>query len=450
VAVKLAVQSTFSDKGMRKAKGSIAGLDKYARASFKRIAGYIAGAFAFTKIVGFVKNATGAYFQQQQAVEGLRQALASTGEATDENMAKLQKVASALEVVTRAGADSTLALMTLGKSLGIATGNLDEAATAAIVFNKRFGINAETAMRGLASAFRGNAQLLSRYIPQLQGVTDANQAYNIIMMTSSRLLREQAELGMTTAERAKAVQAAWSSLTVELGAFIVESGLAEDVLDTLLFALEDIQEVGLAEWFEDTFPALDEFIDRVVGLLRYLGMLQDYVEEEWMTPKSTEQKVNDVIGTPFVGETEADIWARMEKRKAEAAKVMQQPELMGPPAPSERDLELQQPELMGPPAPSERDLKRAGRRDERRRRREERAARASALIASLRGELETPQGGEAGGGIDRQAGGQRLGIGELFERAYDGIMQKKEPTGTADDPIHVTLLNPEDVNTGLA
>ena len=519
MAVNLRVNSTFSDKGTRKAKDSITGLDKHAKASFKRIAGYIAGAFAFTKIVGFVKNAIGAYFQQQKAVEGLRQALKTTNDATDANMESLQKVASALQVVTRVGDETSLEYMILAKNLGVATENLDEAATVAVTFNKAFGKDSRTVLEGFARAIRGNTSQMAEYIPELRGVTDANQAYNIIIGKSSALLREQAELGMTTAERARAIQAAWGDLTEELGAFIIESGLAEDVLDTMLFTIEDIQEVGFAKWFSDTFPALDGFIDRVVSLLKHLGMLQDYVEQEWMTPKSTEQKVRDVIGTPFVGETEADIASRMGKGKpnaealerqsyADAAKVMQQLEagaitleqaidqmpknitidVEKIPEENIPDLEIsnirelfiamqrgtlkieeaaekfpefiqigeaptlpeveEQPELMGPAAPTDRQARAAQRRTERRIRREQREEEARRLIESLRGGRAKPDGEDE---IIRPEGGQRLSAGELFERAYGAAAtEKKAPLGTQSDPLYFILGNPEDISEGLA
>jgi hypothetical protein len=403
MAVSLKIQSDYSDKGTKRAKSSLSGLERHGISAFKKMAAAFVGIFAFSKIKNFVTGSIAAFGAQEKASKELALALETSGVSADEFLPKLSKVASALQVITRVDDDAVISIMALGSSMGITADNLDEAATAAVAFNKKFGIDLKTGMRGVALAFQGNTQQLGRYIPALRGIKDAGEAYNVILGMTNNLLKEQSGLQGTNLERVAAVKAAWSDLTERFGEFFIKSGGITDILDEVLFALEDIQASGFKKWIEDTFPTLAKWAEM-------LGIVAAGIEDI-NTPKTRAQKANDIFGTSRAGGmTEADVFsARGGGNPAQAA------------------------------AAADKQL----RREEQRARREERMAKALADLTALQSGM-----GTANTSITpaTAASSRSLSIGDLFEMVSG---PKSKPGESPANPIYTQEVDPEAVG-GLA
>lgn len=442
MATKLKVVSEYSDKGLKRAKSDIGAFGRYTSGVFKQVGGVIAGVFAVRSIINFVKTSIGAYFRQEKAVESLRQAILASSEAqdilndktkgfsearkfADDYTSRLQKAASALQVLTRVGDEAIMEIMAQGAQMGVAAENLDEYATAVLMVSKTTKQGLREIAKQVKDQFAGQTNELTKLVPGLEKATTAQDRYNAIMAFANDRMREQTELSLTNAERALAVQAAWSDLTEQIGAFFIESGLAQNVMDELLFAIEDIQAVGFGAWFEETFPALDGFIDRLVGILEALGMLDEKINTR------RDMEVN-LTGTRMgVGLTEAEV-ARGVGRPPEQRTRQQIKASM-------TELERRR---------STRDAERQARREEREARKAQRLEEARAILEAMRSTFTRRPPPPPPTATTTTTGGQALSAGDLFERAFGATVAAAN--GTRQNPYFVILNNPEDINTGLA
>jgi len=129
---------------------------------------YAAAAAAIAGVVMIGKKLLSAYAQQEMAEKKLAGALRATGQYTAETQQEFLDFASGLQRVTKYGDEATLQLSQLAISMGLTTEQAKTAVKGAIGLSAAYGIDANTAMRGVSLALQGQYTLLNRYIPTLR------------------------------------------------------------------------------------------------------------------------------------------------------------------------------------------------------------------------------------------------------------------------------------------
>jgi hypothetical protein len=131
---------------------------------------------AFRALTRIGKDLVQSYAEQEQAEAGLAAAIRATGGDVEETMARYSGLANAIQRTTTVGDEVALGLMQQARSMGVADERMEEATRGAIGLSKAFGVDMNTALRGVALAYEGNFTQLSRYIPALRGAkTDAER-----------------------------------------------------------------------------------------------------------------------------------------------------------------------------------------------------------------------------------------------------------------------------------
>ena len=229
--------------------GAKAGLDSFAKSAAqvgKRIAvGFLAAGAA---LAGFAAKGLKAYAVQEQSVKSLTASIEAYGESSAAAIPKLKDVASAIQVVTGVADEQTLANMSLMRSLGVETAQLEAAAKGAIAL-ERANMGSDQAARAMAAAMQGNFEMLTRYIPALKGVTDETEKATLV---NDFLTRGYA----ATKAELDTVGGQWDALKGNIGdaweaagEWISQNANLVEMLKTAQNAVKEFVDSGkIAEW----------------------------------------------------------------------------------------------------------------------------------------------------------------------------------------------------------
>ncbi|MGZ0657105.1 hypothetical protein ACWPKS_15990 [Coraliomargarita sp. W4R72] len=120
------------------------------------------------------------YAVQENAERELAAAIKSTGGEVDTLLAKYKALGSEIQAQTIIGDEQTLGLIATATQMGITSDQMETTIKGAIGLSKAFGLDLTMATRASAAALQGNTSLLTRYIPQLQGVTDESEKLRLV------------------------------------------------------------------------------------------------------------------------------------------------------------------------------------------------------------------------------------------------------------------------------
>ena len=175
--VKFSADNKPLEKGVKKAKKTVGGFGK----SLKKIAGLMAGAFAFKKIADFVSSSVKAYDIQIQAEKKLERQLISNGKTSRATLTDYKKFASELQNITTVGDETTLGLLQLAESMDSI--DAKKATKGTIGLAKAFGIDLRSALKMVVLAEKGDFTMLQRYVPALRSATTAVEKAAIVQKT---------------------------------------------------------------------------------------------------------------------------------------------------------------------------------------------------------------------------------------------------------------------------
>jgi len=132
-------------------------------------------AFAFNNLVATARNIGAAFSSfinasniQEKALAGLKSALAVTGENAQTAIKSYEKLATSIQKTTTIGDEQVLELARLATNMGIVNTKREEAIKGAIGLAQAYGIDLQTALKGVALAYEGEFSQLGRYIPALR------------------------------------------------------------------------------------------------------------------------------------------------------------------------------------------------------------------------------------------------------------------------------------------
>jgi hypothetical protein len=133
-------------------------------ASVKGLGVALAGAFAVSKIAGYLKDSAKSAMEAETALNQFSSALRQIGQLTQENVSKFDSFAKALERTTGVSGDLIISNASVLASLGGLSGQgLERATTAALDLAQALQIDVGTAFDLVAKASTGNTASLSRY-----------------------------------------------------------------------------------------------------------------------------------------------------------------------------------------------------------------------------------------------------------------------------------------------
>lgn len=103
------------------------------------------------------------FSEAEDAANDLAASLFNTGDATTENISKFRDYAATIQQLTKFDDDLVTSTMAMGHNMGIQTGQLEMATTAAVGLSAAYKMDLQTAMTLVAKASQGQTSALSRY-----------------------------------------------------------------------------------------------------------------------------------------------------------------------------------------------------------------------------------------------------------------------------------------------
>lgn len=198
------------------------------KSSASFVKGLVAGGAAaaasyvsFRALSQLIGSSVKAYQEQERAERLLAAALKASGEVVESRLPGLKRFASSIQAVTTVGDEAAMDLTRLAYSFGLSGRQAEEAVKGAIGLSQAFGVDVQTALRGVANAYGGNYEQLSRYIPALRTATteaEKNAALQKAMADGFTLAKENAK---TSGGQIDQLANAYGDLKETLGAIIL-------------------------------------------------------------------------------------------------------------------------------------------------------------------------------------------------------------------------------------
>ena len=132
-----------------------------------------------TAVAGLAVKAIHAFSPQEAAEKSMEAALRAYGDEVEENTKKVREFAAAIQDETGVADENAIARAAKLRMLGVETGQL-EAATKATIALKSAGMGEEQAIRAIASARKGDFQMLQSHIRALRTATTEAEKANIV------------------------------------------------------------------------------------------------------------------------------------------------------------------------------------------------------------------------------------------------------------------------------
>lgn len=145
---------------------------------------------------------------QLQAERSLGAALRFAG--NEDALGGLQEYAKELQGITTVGDETTLSMLQVATSMGLAPEQAKVATREAIALSKGFGIAERSAIRYTAGLAEGDTTMLNRYIPTLRNVEDQSERVAL----AHKLLGDAFQIAV---EEAEAGLGPWKQIKNELG-----------------------------------------------------------------------------------------------------------------------------------------------------------------------------------------------------------------------------------------
>lgn len=164
----------------KKSKEAGRGFKDFTSAVKANIGVIAAGAGTVIGIVVAINDLTQAYKEQEQADVKLQAAIRATGGDVEQLTAQYKAYASEIQAVTTYGDEVVQNLIAQAKYMGVADDKVKEATEGAIGLAEAFGIDTNTALKGVANALEGNFSQLERYIPALRSASTEAEKHAIL------------------------------------------------------------------------------------------------------------------------------------------------------------------------------------------------------------------------------------------------------------------------------
>jgi len=160
----------------------------------------------FQMIGGSISPLIAASNQQETATNSLKAALTTLKQATDGNIKSYQQFATLMQNTANVGDEVVLGMLSLATSMGIVENKRKDAVKGAIGLSKAYGIDLQTALKGIALAYEGEYSLLSRQLPALRAAQTETEKLAVLqkaMADGFDIASAQAKTGAGAIEQLK-------------------------------------------------------------------------------------------------------------------------------------------------------------------------------------------------------------------------------------------------------
>tara|TARA_Y100001937_G_scaffold38865_2_gene55288 strand:- start:38 stop:1723 length:1686 start_codon:yes stop_codon:yes gene_type:complete len=177
---------------------------------------------------------------QAEAVNKLNNALATTGQFSQEASRDLQKFASDLQSVTRFGDEALIGQMAFAQSMGASAEQSKEIVKAATDMATALDIDLNSAVRNISKTLGGYAGELGEVIPELKGLTKEQlQAGEGVALLSSQFAQFAELSAKTFAGRLEQLQNSYGDLSEKVGESIVNNDFFMIAMDKARAVLDN-------------------------------------------------------------------------------------------------------------------------------------------------------------------------------------------------------------------
>lgn len=209
--------------------------------------------------------AVGEAIKQQNAITQVSTAIRLSGDSVKKVLPDFLAFASALQDTSTIGDDAALNLLALAKNFGLTADQAKQAVQISADLNAALGIDLETALRGSALAIQGNGAQLSRYIPQLRGVSaEALKSGKAIEILGQFAGAAQSKL-LTFSGANEALSNRIGDVAEEFGGLITKSPTLIATINTLDGIFKN-----LANSLANDFKDVDIFAPLIDGALNFI------------------------------------------------------------------------------------------------------------------------------------------------------------------------------------
>ena len=234
--------------GMKRLSGSLMNLSKVA------MVGAVGGALALGVVM---KKAAANAGIQEAAEKKLATALGHTSK-------KLLEQASAFQQQSKHGDEALIEMMALASNMGIAEDQIAETTKMAIGLSEALGVDMNMAMKAAAGAIMGDTMMLTRYIPELKGTTDATEKLAIVQKAANKGFEQSKALTDTMAGSMNQASMAIGDAGESLGMLIaplIKAGatMAEEFAVKAGEAFKLLDKINFKETFQNMFKDLSGF-----------------------------------------------------------------------------------------------------------------------------------------------------------------------------------------------
>jgi hypothetical protein len=198
-----------------------------------------------------------AYAGQETANAKLKATFNALGESGTLALAKFGAFASEIQRTTTVGDETTLGLVTLAKTMGIANDQIKGAVQGAIGLSKAFGLDLNSALKMTALAMNGQYEMLGRYIPALRTANTEAEKQAIVqqaMATGFAVAKDEIK---TIAGSWEAFKSAFGESLELFGEAIFGEGGFVTGITNLRIKLQELADDGsITKWGETTKTVL--------------------------------------------------------------------------------------------------------------------------------------------------------------------------------------------------
>ena len=225
-------------------------------------------------IVGFLASCAKEAVGAEDAENGLKFALSSTGQEVDNNKKHLMDYAMSLQGATLYTHEQVEAAQTLGINLGINVGVMDEATRGAIGLSSVLKIDLDSAMKLVAKGYEGNYTALKRAIPQISECKTEEEKHAMMVKVLGQMYESAEGKTQTFGGRLIQLKNWWKDLKEEVGMAIIQDKDVNKALDSIKTTVVDLIKSGkLKEWTGEAIQGFKDFIAIIKGTSDVVGFL---------------------------------------------------------------------------------------------------------------------------------------------------------------------------------
>ena len=247
--------------------------------------------------------------EAQQTLQGLKAALAATGDLTENNVAQFQNLATELSEISKFSDDVVLSQVKIGKQFGLTNREVAKLLKVSVDYASFTGEDLDTVVRQLGQTFDGTAGRLAQTIPELQKVTAEQLKNGIAVDILAKKYKGFSEKSVDTfIGQQQQITNTIKNISEAFGSTIVENTGVIILMKAIRDVLRDVE-----KFVNTNKKAIADFISDAV-IVAVKG-LEGFLKVVSFVIKETDILISQLqlVGTSFIA-----IWQALQGRLSTA------------------------------------------------------------------------------------------------------------------------------------